>query len=117
MTRWSQVPLRPEGLGGYHFPTHANVKVDHNMIHVTLTYEGRTVPETCAIAELHLVKHLVRFSLNARLTAITLSADNVLIHLGELEVSNLRTHAKRLMSNGAVAPILGSLTRKEVASA
>ncbi len=83
------------------------------MIHVTLTYEGRTVPETCAIAELHLVKHLVRFSLNARLTAITLSADNVLIHLGELEVSNLRTHARKLMSNGAVAPCLGSMTSAE----
>lgn len=87
------------------------------MIHVTLTYEGRTVPETCAIAELHLVKHLVRFALNQRLTAITLAEDDVLIHLGESEVSKLRTHAKRLMSNGAIVPILGSLTRKEVASA
>ena len=96
---------------------HANVKVDHKMIRITLQYERFTLPESVRVEEHFIMKYLVMYSLNTQLESITLQQDDVLIHLGELEVSNLRTHARRLMSNGATVPILGSSLRKEAASA
>jgi hypothetical protein len=88
------------------------------MIKVHLFYKGCARPERALVSEQGLLEHLTRWALRTNLEAITLSEDEVLIHLTLDHIQNLRNHGKTLLSSrGFVVPVLGSSTQKEVARA